>query len=203
MLPFDLSAASQKLSSLALSFDADGLDIHFYWFRIMRQIGAWKITKHGHSSYEIHIIAKGTCRVTLEDGEFLAKEGELYVTPPGVLHEQTGIGVEEFMEFGINCDIKQKADCAEAEQTLLKILTETPCRPFEDSFGATNLFRMALEEAFYQRPGFFGNIKHVACLIIRNTARALSKRTDFTGYRAIKKAQGRISFFRNRTVHQR
>ena len=83
----DIQKASDKLSQLNLKLDMDNFIIDILWFRVLKNKGVWCISRHTHSSYEFHLVASGGCKVILDGGEFIAREGEFYLTPPGVYHE--------------------------------------------------------------------------------------------------------------------
>ncbi|WP_202849494.1 AraC family transcriptional regulator [Clostridium thermosuccinogenes] len=174
-MKFDLVKASRKLSEIDLKIVAGKLDIDVLWFRAMIHDGDWHINRHTHSSYEFHFIASGGCSVVLDDGEFEAKEGEFYLTAPGVFHEQRSIGDGKMVEYCINCDINLTDDAPSEEKFILEILRDTPCRSFKDAHGSIELFNRALEEAYYQHAGYYTNIKSLATMIITAASRAMSE----------------------------
>ena len=169
----DLFAASAKLSKMDFTFRLGELSLTVLWFRVMRNTGSWLINRHTHSSYEFHIVASGACRVRLDDGEFVARAGEIYLTAPYVYHEQSSFGDGDYTEFSIDYDVEGMPDGNTEEGVLLETLRNAGCRPVPDSCGCSECFREALREAEEQRLGYYSAIKSCAVRILVNAARAL------------------------------
>lgn len=169
----DINKASQRLSELDLTIHMDDLEITVLWFRVMRNSEKWCISRHTHSSYEFHFVASGSCKVVLDDKEFIAQEGEFYLTSPGVYHEQQSVGSGKYTEYSINCDIL-RIDYSNSEaQSILDILDISGCNPVKDTYNALHYFNQALEEAYFKGTGYYNNIKNLAAIIITMAARAL------------------------------
>lgn len=170
----DIKKASDKLSQLDLQFSMDNYNLDVLWFRVMEMNGDWCIGKHMHSSFEFHLVSEGKCRVILDDCEFEAEEGEFYVTPPGVYHEQCrASGSGHYVEYSINCDfIKGSQGITEAD-AIFDILSSEHVRPVKDGFKMIRHFEEALMEAFLEEIGYFNNIKSMAQRIIVLAARTL------------------------------
>lgn len=166
----DILAASDRLSRIELSFDLDGLRVHVLWFRAMRNEGEWLIRRHVHSSYEFHLVAAGSCRVTHAGGEFTAHAGQFYLTGPHVWHEQASTG-GEYVEYCLNCDI---AACREPDadgRAMLESFVRAGCRPVAD-MGGIDCFARALGEADGQKTGYYSMVRSLAAMILTLAARA-------------------------------
>ncbi|HEX2986170.1 MAG TPA: AraC family transcriptional regulator [Caproiciproducens sp.] len=167
----DISNASQMLSDLDLKITADNLSIDTLWFRAMVRNEKWGISRHMHSSYEFHFIKSGSCKIILDHNDFLAESGSIYITAPGVYHEQIGIGEVPFVEYSLNCDLKLINYSSSEFSTILNILSNAPCKSVPDLFHALDFFDTALMEIEYKRIGFFNTIKNLAVMIIIAAAR--------------------------------
>jgi len=170
----DLKNASSELSKIDLKFQMDNLKIDVLWFRVMQQSGSWILKRHNHSSYEFHLVAEGVCRVKLDDGGFVVKKGEFYLTAPHVYHQQVYNNSDDFIEYSINCDITTVQALENSEgQALLDIFRKSECRPVEDKFGATQYFYQALTEADNQTFGCFNNVKSITTMLLISIGRSM------------------------------
>lgn len=172
----DILKASNNLSRLDLQIDLDNYLVKVLWFRIMDKKGEWSIKRHTHSSFEFHFVKEGSCRVVLDDDEFEAKAGEIYLTPPGVYHAQKNAHEDgNYLEYSINCDFFYKKNIdAEAEQ-IYRLLSSIKCKAAIDKYAIMEYFYKALEEAYYEFAGYYSNIKSLASVIIVLAVRALTE----------------------------
>lgn len=185
----DILKASNNLSRLDLQIDLDNYMIKILWFRVMDKKGQWSIKRHTHSSFEFHFVSEGSCRVILDDGEFEAKAGDIYLTAPGVYHAQKNLDEANgyHVEYSINCDFYKKVkDRIEAEIDY-EILSLTKCRPVKDKYNLMEYFYKALEEAYYENIGFCNNIKSLASIIITLAVRTLTENKIADSYIVPKK----------------
>jgi len=170
----DVIKASDKLSRLNLKLDMENYLIDILWFRVMEHNGNWCIKRHTHSSYEFHFVAEGQCKVILDSGQFIAKEGQFYLTPPEIYHEQRDYG-EKYTEYSINCDFFKKQQQITEADVLFEILSLATCKAFNDKYNILSLFNTALEEAYYGEVGFHNNIRNLASMIITLSARGMNE----------------------------
>lgn len=174
----ELIRASDRLSQFQLEILAGNLEIDVLWFRAMViRDSHWSIASHKHSSYEFHFIHSGSCRVILEDREFVAGENEFYLTSPGVYHEQESMSEEGFIEYCINCDLKLLDDSESEMSLLVQVFGNSPCRCVRDEYNCIDLFHKALLEADNQQLGFISNIKSLVVMILFSAARAIDDGT--------------------------
>ncbi|ADD02960.1 transcriptional regulator, AraC family [Thermoanaerobacter mathranii subsp. mathranii str. A3] len=169
----NMSKASEKLSKLDLQISIDNFVINILWFRVMSLEGEWEISRHTHSSFEFHFVPVGSSLVILDDHEFIIREGEFYVTAPGLYHEQRSAG-ERYIEYSINCDFEKADDSVFFEgDVILEVLNSSKCGPVKDHYGSMKYFELALKEAYHQEIGFYNNIKSLAIMIIIMAVRAI------------------------------
>lgn len=77
-------------------------DIQFHIVSVWRGLtGHVKMHAHGAASYEIHYIESGRGSLITPSGKYEIKGGMLYLTGPGVLHEQIEFPGEPVMEIGM------------------------------------------------------------------------------------------------------
>lgn len=173
-----LIKASQRLSELPIRIQEDGYAVVVQWFRLMfKEGGDWLIRRHAHSTFEFHFIARGNCLVETEGRSFLAGEGTVFLTAPGVYHAQKPGGSPELVEYSLNCEIRTPAAPAAESAGELGWLHEAfrsaPCAPVSDPFGAFALFETALREADRRLPGYQESIRHLVILLLVSVARDL------------------------------
>jgi len=170
-MEFDLAKASNKLSELDLKITSGSFDINVLWYRVMQCSNDYIIERHTHSTIEFHFVYSGSCKVVLDDECFFARKGEFYVTAPGIYHRQEI--KEGYVEFSLNCElIIAKEDDYEGRY-IIDLLKDVGCKPFKDVTGATKIFMKVLEEAFYQKIGFYNNICSLTIILIMAAVRAI------------------------------
>lgn len=73
---------------------------------------------HGENVYELHYVEQGNGEVLLNRKRYEVKPGMLYITGPGVLHEQIPSKEAPLVEFGIYLQIQKNAAGGELLQGL-------------------------------------------------------------------------------------
>ena len=73
---------------------------------------------HGENVYELHYVEQGSGAVILNRKRYEVKPGMLYITGPGVLHEQIPSKEEPLVEFGIYLQVQKNAAGGELLQGL-------------------------------------------------------------------------------------
>ncbi|WBW97284.1 AraC family transcriptional regulator [Oceanirhabdus sp. W0125-5] len=179
-MEFDIFKASEELSKLDIKIKSSNIEIDVLWFRVMKNIGEWKINRHKHSSFEFHFVASGGCRVLHDGGEFHVNSGEFYLTAPEIYHTQVSDGNEEYIEYSLNCDISINEESICEDKHIFDILNMAPCTPYIGIDYINKIFEKALEEAFYKKIGYFNNIKNLVQMLLIESARAVSKTTEFS-----------------------
>ncbi|MCM1991821.1 AraC family transcriptional regulator [Oceanirhabdus seepicola] len=179
-MEFDILKASEELSKLDIKINTGNMNIDILWFRVMKKIGEWKIKRHRHSSFEFHFIASGGCKVIHDNGEFHVNSGEFYITAPGVYHTQISNHNEEYVEYSLNCDINIIEETISEEKQLFDILKNSQCIQHKGINHINELFKTALEEAYYKRLGFYNKIKNIVQMLLIESARFICKTTELS-----------------------
>lgn len=178
-MEFDLSKASKKLCEIDLNFIYDGLNINVLWFRSMTNVGNWIIERHMHSSYEFHFIEEGSCEVITDTTRFTVNKGEFYLTASNVFHEQRNINNCQIIEYSLNCDLNILNDTSVEMVNLISVFKSAQCIAYKDDNNCCGLFNHVLEEAYFERVGFFSSIKSFIPLILINAARSMPQNRGY------------------------
>lgn len=179
MMDYELIKASRRLSELDISLDINGCIIDVHWFRVMRKEGNWKIPRHSHSTFEFHIISRGSCMVQTDTGAFPVREGGFYLTAPGVHHAQFSLENDGIVEYSLDCDFRFRRDAASSEiSSLHEFFSQAPCIPFPDTHDARGLFEQALTEAYHHRAGYGTIVRSLVPAILVSIARAMGYGTN-------------------------
>lgn len=171
----DIKTASDLLSKLSLVVPMENYEIIVKRFNVFDVPFTIRFNRHMHSSYEFHIISSGRCRVTTDNGEFDVQAGEFYLTAPGVYHEQIALSSGGYVEYALDCEINQLDNYTSEISGLVKLITETECKPFNDRNNLIKLFEQALYEAYHKNIGFYNTLKNIVSSIIISTARTMAK----------------------------
>jgi len=187
------SKASDKLSALELKLTMEEWKLEILWYRVMELSGEWQIDRHTHSTYEVHIIAEGSCRVQLDKKSFDIEAGWFYMTPPGIYHEQLSNNENRFVEYSLNVDIRQPITIVNKDnkygeevvqlQTesdlVMKIFQSTVCKPYDLSNSPViDLFEKALSEAEEEKLGYYSIIRGTTKEIMIQMARVMTDLVD-------------------------
>jgi AraC-like DNA-binding protein len=156
-----------------------------YWFRIMNKEGDWFIKRHAHSTYEFHFCARGSCIVDTDSGSFPIREGMFFLSAPGRYHSQRPAGTGEFIEYSLNCAIKETGLIGRAAGgdvgRIFALFTDTPCFPVPDRCGVIPLFNEALEEADKRPLGYEWVLQSIVPRILAAAARAIEEEQRAAG----------------------
>ena len=178
-MDYKLIRASHRLSETRISISIDGYVIDVFWFRAMIKEGSWIIRRHAHSTYEFHFCFKGECLVETDGSSFPIREGQFYLSGPGVYHGQFSNNTNEFIEYSLNCNIRQvsvpKSPVGKEVAGLISMFTESPCAPVADHFGIIKLFEESLAEAEVQAAGFRWKLHSQVVDILVAAARSMER----------------------------
>lgn len=179
----DINEASEKLTSLNLNFDLGNIHIDVLWFRVMFREGIWKIARHRHSSYEFHFVARGASKVTIDEGEFIIKSGQFYITPPETYHMQENLMNNEYVEYCFNCSIEELMMIDSTEEiSMVHILNNVKSETFNDTNGIIGLFERCLKESMDQEIGYYNIIKSFLIQMLVKTTRTINKKSHIEYY---------------------
>ena len=182
----EIEKAAQKLSLLDFNTSHSGLNINVLWVRPMCLKNGGAIGRHCHSTLELHYAAMGECVVRTDDEEITIKQGEMYITPPGVFHEQIA-AYGEHIEYCINADIKKSGN--DMEQSLVyNVLSSVQFVVLKDCKRIAELFENIFNEAIRQNLGFYSCIEHYIFLLVNETAR-LAAPGNLPDYKVARKSK--------------
>ncbi|MCK9547806.1 MAG: AraC family transcriptional regulator [Sphaerochaeta sp.] len=171
----ELNKASRRLSELTIAIDLCGFSIDIQWMRVMQKTGRWKIPRHAHSSFEFHFIAHGGCKVETDERSFIVGPGSLYVTGPGIYHQQSSHGENGLIEYSLDCTFhvrkENELSCQGELGQLHDFLLTSPCKPVQDANGVIPLYEQALKEALERKAGWAVAIHSLVPAILISAAR--------------------------------
>lgn len=174
----ELFKASQKLNKLDFNISFEGISVNVFWFRAMIMHEGSIISRHRHSSFEFHVVKEGACRVILDDGEYIVNAGEMYITPPGVFHEQIVCPGADYVEYSLNFDIKEDVGISEEEKRICKIYKNMPFAIIYNTEELEMLFEMAYKKMKDMSIGYYNDLKHIILIIINTAAAAVSENSE-------------------------
>ena len=121
----------------------------------------WHVKPHKHMNFELHVIGEGGGTLTVADKSFEMRAGSLYLTGPGVVHEQVSEYMEEYgMRFDV--DFRPSGESDKRDNILGQSLIE---RPFFFADKASDEWRLKIgemiREAHMLLPGFRQRIKGI------------------------------------------
>lgn len=121
----------------------------------------WHVKPHKHMNFELHVIGEGGGTLTVADKSFEMCAGSLYLTGPGVVHEQVSEYMEEYgMRFDV--DFRPSGESDKRDNILGQSLIE---RPFFFADKVSDEWRLKIgemiREAHMLLPGFRQRIKGI------------------------------------------
>ena len=179
----ELNKASRRLSELSISMELSGFAIDVQWLRVMQKSGQWEIERHAHSSFEFHIIARGSCKVATDTHSFVAEAGTFYLTAPGVYHQQWSQTEEDLVEYSLDCTFRPRKESSSANSEwvqLYEFFLASACIPVKDTSSVIALFNQALDEALALKPGYSIVIHSLVPSILVAAARSMGFSTNIT-----------------------
>lgn len=131
---------------------------------------------HYHSSYELHLISQGWGTLLLENRMFDLGPGTIYLTGPGIYHEQRPYKQDPMDEYCLNFELKQiKRDSNENRnaissetQTISKALIDTKFWFGKDQYNILDSFKGLLEELSQKRFGYYTlSRNHISDILVK------------------------------------
>lgn len=164
------------------------LDIRFLWGRYQIRILRFHLATfqpgrtvgfHKHDEYEFHFIPKGKGSVVMNNRTYPLREGQFYLTGPGVMHYQEADAQEAMHELCLHIDIGEAAGAgrseaweqAEADACIGK-LRRLPAVPALDVYQAMPHFLEAYQAVSMNIPGLLTTLKQHVIQIVLKSARA-------------------------------
>ncbi len=145
-------------------------------------VPGWGYELHSHSSYEFHFIPRGAGDLWVGGKRHRIEPGTLYLTGPGVFHEQKADLQDPMVEFCLNLEILPPRPAgkdvpsrlAEEEEAMLAALSATSFWFGRDRFPSASLFEEVFRELEGGRLGSYARIRNLLCLIVINAIRNLA-----------------------------
>lgn len=152
------------LKNIELNYQIDCLQAY------IKQINYGIFTKsytrhcHGKNYFELHLVCGGCGKLITEEGKYELKKGMLYMTGPGVLHEQLTDPQDPMHEYclGFELRIKKNEPCSPFGESLL----ETRFWIGEDTGECERLFMMISKESKSRIIGYSVNIQSAVSSIL-------------------------------------
>jgi AraC-like DNA-binding protein len=142
----------------------------------------WGFSTHSHSSYELHIIPSGEGILHAFNRDFTITPGTLYLTGPGIFHEQKADKLNPMSEYCINFEIdllnrkrKKNDNYIQTEvDEIFQTLTNTHFWFGGDEFLCSELFEKIMIEFEGNKMGYYTYIQSLILQIILNAIRGFS-----------------------------
>lgn len=168
--------ASQRLAEYNFNIEHSGLKISVLWLRAMRALKGSCITRHRHSSFEIHVITEGSCTLISDRGEQKITKGQMYVTAPGIYHEQSA--EVDYVEYCLNCDLSAGREPSRTACRILEIYGGIGIEPVKYGEDIKTLFELAFAQVQHGGVGFCENIEALVYVIVSRVAAAYDSGTE-------------------------
>jgi AraC-like DNA-binding protein len=164
-LDFRIALGATQVNVLCINYEAPVPD--------------WGYELHSHSSYELHFIPRGKGELRLGRERYAIGPGVLYLTGPGVFHEQRADRVDPMSEFCLNIEVlphrlptrEMPARLVEEEGAMLAALRATTFWFGPDRFPSFSLFEEVFAEMEKGRLGSYARIQNLLALILINAIR--------------------------------
>lgn len=186
---------------MAVPFNLDHLNIKFMFENLTVSVSQisygifnnnFPMHQHSNSTYELHLISGGKGVLVLNDDSYFLKAGSLYMTGPGIAHEQLTDTDSPMEEYCIALDVKENKKSRPSAIT--RLFSETPFwfgTDYDDN--CLRLFRKLEQESANQEIGYAHNVKCIITEMIVELVR------NYSGRIHIKESQS-ISLVNKRTM---
>lgn len=169
-LDFRISLGAAQINVLCINYEAP--------------IPEWEYELHSHSSYELHFIPRGKGELRVGRERYQIGPGALYLTGPGVFHEQKADRLDPMSEFCLNIEVLPPkppardlpARLLEEQDAMLAVLKETTFWFGSDRFSTVPLFEEIFAEMEQGRLGSYARIQSLMALIVINALRNFAPR---------------------------
>ena len=171
-LDFRIRIGALRINVLCINFEAP--------------VPEWGYGLHSHSSYELHFIPRGKGELRVNRKRYAITPGTLYLTGPGIFHEQKAERLDPMSEFCINFELLPDrpetrylpAMLLHERQTMLAILEANSFWFGQDRFDSIPLFEEIFDEIENSRLGSYARIENLLALAIINALRNFSPALD-------------------------
>lgn len=153
------------------------LEILILYIHFQYSDPSWVERNHSHSSYELHYIPSGRGILGSGGKEYEIVPGTVYLTGPGVYHEQKTDPANPMMEYCINFEIRMSrrdggSAAAYEEEQLARWLLSTKFWFGKDLFNSGYLFEQIYRELEEKRIGYYISSRNYIFQILLNMIRS-------------------------------
>jgi AraC family 4-hydroxyphenylacetate 3-monooxygenase operon regulatory protein len=174
-LDFRLAFGAFQVNVLCLNFEAP--------------VPGWEYALHSHSSYELHFIPRGKGELRVGRRRYEILPGTLYLTGPGVFHEQKADLLDPMSEFCLNIEVIPQRSrsrdpdsrLAEEQDAMLAALSSSTFWFGPDRFSTIPLFEELFAEMEGGGLGSYTRIQCLLTLVIINALRNFAPRRGAKG----------------------
>jgi AraC-like DNA-binding protein/mannose-6-phosphate isomerase-like protein (cupin superfamily) len=182
-----MSGNKFNLDDYNIRFALGQTSVNVLWLRRAGFHSATHISMHCHSGYELHIIPYGSGLVVVNGKPYELSKGTLYLTGPGVYHEQKTMPEDPMEEYCINFEIdggasRKKNHPSDDLDTAANIILKTRFWIGKDIYGCSELFQRIMDEISSKYLGYSYSIKNYLAQIFINISRSFSGNMQ-SGYR--------------------
>ncbi|MDT8717414.1 AraC family transcriptional regulator [Clostridium sp. 19966] len=163
--------------------------INILYINYESSVPNWNYGNHSHSGYELHFIPQGYGILNIMNKSYKIIPGTLYLTGPGVYHEQYADFANPMCEYCINFEfnvVNTKQNNNELYlkseiDSILHILENTNFWFGKDIFESSALFEKVINELETKRIGYYLFIQNLVSQIILNSIRCFdqNKTSDY------------------------
>lgn len=157
--------------------------INILYINYEPSISGWGYGNHSHSGYELHFIPKGYGNLKIMDKTYNIIPGTLYLTGPGVYHEQEAAFSDPMCEYCLNFEFNVVPDNKNTNElyikseinSILHVLKNTNFWFGKDIFKSSELFDKVISELETKRIGYYLFIQNLVSQIILNAIRCFDE----------------------------
>ena len=169
-----------NLDDYNIRFSLGQAYINVLWLRRAGFHSATHIGMHCHSGYELHIIPYGSGQVIVNGKPYELSNEMLYLTGPGIYHEQKTLPEDPMEEYCINFEIdggasRKKNHPPDDLDIAACIILKTRFWIGKDMYGCSKLFEKIMDEINNKHLGYNYSIRNYLVQIFINISRSFSE----------------------------
>lgn len=152
------------LDNIKMDFDMDNLRISVKQMNYGVFTEAYTKHCHGKNYYELHLVCDGQGRLITENDKYLLEKGMMYMTGPGIFHEQLTNKQMPMQEYCFGFELRKRRNLSDT--TFSKSLVETSFWIGKDTGECERLFEFLARELKSRLIGCTHNIRNTASAIL-------------------------------------
>lgn len=177
-----LSVESKRYMDLDIKIPVGNMIINVLYINYEAPKPSWGFSAHSHSSYELHIIPTGEGILHAFNKDFIITPGNLYLTGPGIVHEQKADKLNPMCEYCINFEVdllnrkRRKSDnyIQNEINLIFQTIMNTQFWYGSDEFSSSELFEKIMMEFEGNMMGYYTYIQSLILQIILNAIRGFA-----------------------------